>query len=489
MMDLDVPGVNSDQMSTKKLKMISPDQTNRTSSRSGPSLLDLPPELLLEISSYITTIADLNRLTQTSKALNHLLLNRLYKSAIDAEGRSGGLQFAAQRNLSGTISHFLAVGANINFELQAAWAHFFLQEPQWVGNRWLKSICYMGNAAVGEPAPYGALHAFTRPGILRGTPLSFAIHAKRPSMVRLLVANGADLNLTHGINDVFSSALRDAVIGKSEAMVKLVLELGSDPNLGAEEGGEDLLFLTTEYRLLRVLLEAGLDPNVLGSAHEPILEHNARQRNPSLRTLRLLLKHGADVHAQGGCLKIAIREGNLAFVKELYRARWKGSFTLNQGMGTGMQNIALTPLAHAVQSCQVEVIAYLLALGADVNAADRSGRTPLHFACQHAETKRRTALVREKGREIETVEVMCDSGAEISRMAKNGETPVNVAARFGALSALEVLFERGARSDLNEADVGYLKGFLDEDAYGEDFRARARGIIERWIPEEMKDIS
>ena len=92
-----------------------------------------------------------------------------------------------------------------------------------------------------------------------------------------------------------------------------------------------------------------------------------------------------------------------------------------------------TPLHYAVTSSRTEMIAYLIAQGADIAAADRTGMQPLHVAIvQHAPDR------------PDQIAQLLDAGAGISAQDDFGDTPLHVAAMFGKLRILKYLIERGA---------------------------------------------
>lgn len=77
----------------------------------------------------------------------------------------------------------------------------------------------------------------------------------------------------------------------------------------------------------------------------------------------------------------------------------------------GMDEYGRTPLHYASEEAEVE---FLLASGLNVNHQDDNGWTPLHFASQ-------------KGA-LEAAELFLDSGADVEAIDLNGNTPLWVAA-------------------------------------------------------------
>ena len=94
-----------------------------------------------------------------------------------------------------------------------------------------------------------------------------------------------------------------------------------------------------------------------------------------------------------------------------------------------------TPLHFAANAA---VAAVLIERGADVEALDWSGRTPLHWAAQFGRA--------------DVADRLIQAGARVDRPAKDGATPLHWAAREGHHEIVRLLLARGAKPDVKDQD-------------------------------------
>ena len=104
-------------------------------------------------------------------------------------------------------------------------------------------------------------------------------------------------------------------------------------------------------------------------------------------------------------------------------------------------NLLHIALDRLIKPANPDVIRQLIELGVDVNAKDRCGWTPLHFA---ARTKCPAA---DQNRFIACIKLMIDAGADVNAKDDEGVTPLHrsVFTYPWNLELMEVFFAAGAK--------------------------------------------
>jgi len=150
----------------------------------------------------------------------------------------------------------------------------------------------------------------------------------------------------------------------------------------------------------------------------------------------------------------AIRSQDLAAVKASIKA--------DSTLVNARDNSGATALHHAVGFGNAATIAFLLDAGADVNAKNRRGATPLHWATTSEEKVR---LLLDRGAEIDAkqaegrtplyqvasmanhnhiLRLLLDKGASASAPTVTNTTPLSAASARGDVDAMRLLIAKGA---------------------------------------------
>jgi len=256
------------------------------------------------------------------------------------------------------------------------------------------------------------------------TPLMYAARQGSTDAARVLIASGAELNVTDPDS---TTALMIAIINGHYDTAELLVEKGADPNITDTTGTAALYAAVdmntlgevyghparpnsskvTALDLMKVLLEHGANPNarlksttlqrahtpgefLLGEGTTPLMR---AAKNGDAPTLGLLLSHGADFNARQ-------KNGTTALM-----------FASGQGYGTGTFAKDYATVDELLESVKV-----LVAAGADVNAVNEAGDTPLHFGAQASD---------------DIVKFLVASGARLDVKDKQGRTPVEMALGIG----------------------------------------------------------
>ena len=125
-----------------------------------------------------------------------------------------------------------------------------------------------------------------------------------------------------------------------------------------------------------------------------------------------------------------------------------------------------TPLLIVAQKGNVEMFKLLLEKGADVNAQDKCRKTPIHLAARNGNVEMFKLLL-EKGADVnaqdeydftplhiailynhyKAAETLIELGADIEAQDKDGMTPLLIAAKYGNVEMFKLLLEKGANID------------------------------------------
>ncbi len=275
------------------------------------------------------------------------------------------------------------------------------------------------------------------------TALMWAAADGHADVVEALSEAGADLHAR--LKSGFTPMLFAAREGRIE-VVRALLRAGvnaneaiqADPKGGAPKEGPSALILAVEnghFELAIALVEAGADPNDQRSGYTPLhtlswVRKPNRGDDPegqppptgsgnltSLQFARKLVKLGADVNAR-------LARGSSG----------KGKLSMTGAM----------PFLLASKTADLPYMELLVELGADPQAANKDGCTPLMAAAGIGTL----APDEEAGTEPEAlaaVEYLLQRGANVNAVDQNGETAMHGAAYKSLPKMVQLLADRGAK--------------------------------------------
>lgn len=169
-------------------------------------------------------------------------------------------------------------------------------------------------------------------------------------------------------------------------------------------------------------------------AFEPL--HVATSKNDT-NAMAVILKDGVDINV----IEISHGCASLHWASRFNRMQ-AAKFLIAQGADVNARdNLGITPVHYAALCGHYDMVEMLLLNKADVNAFDDQGLTPLHMAAQYGHAR--------------IVELLLSYGANISAKTNHsGLSPLHWAAFWGHTEAIRTLIEHGA--DINAQDnCGY----------------------------------
>ena len=278
----------------------------------------------------------------------------------------------------------------------------------------------------------GATDANTKDGHGE-TPLMYAAFTGSLDAMKFLIEKGADVNSQ---NEFGSTALIWSAT--DPAKVRLLVEKGANVNLASKKGRTALLVAAMSDRsaaVVRLLLDKGADLKAVDYLKTTPLR--AATLGNDTETIRLLIDAGVDVNAADlpgitPLMMAAGWNGNLRAVEMLLAKDANVNAVSRPVMGLPAKNGAsefgsLTALTMSAAFGPPDLISTLLAAGADVNAKDVRGMTPLMLAV--ANDHQNPAVIR----------MLIEHGADPNVKSKPGDTAADWARKTGLPGGIELL--------------------------------------------------
>ncbi|CAH1969286.1 unnamed protein product [Acanthoscelides obtectus] len=309
------------------------------------------------------------------------------------------------------------------------------------------------------------------------TPLMVAAAKGRSSLVRELLAHGADPNVED--NDSWTALLNAAKEGYSDIVLQL-LEHNAEIDHRDMGGWTALMWATykghTETALL--LIERGADVNAHGNYHVSSLIWAAGRGRTEI--VDALLRHGAKVNVGDKygttALVWASRKGHTEIVEMILRA---GANVDTAGM------YSWTALLVATYGNHIDVVSLLLEHKPNVNALDKDGCSPLTIACKEGYYEIATALMATgayiniqdrsgdtnlihavKGGHRQIVEALLKKYADVDIPGKERKTPIYIAVEKGNVNIVKILLNVNPDLEIatKDGDTPLLKAVRSRNA-------------------------
>lgn len=279
------------------------------------------------------------------------------------------------------------------------------------------------------------------------TALMWAAAANNAGAVAALVAGDADLAMR---TEKGLDALLFAVRAGRVAAVTALLDAGADigATLATGESALELALVNTHWDLAHLLLDRGADPDQSDAGYTAL--HRLAVQRAIIRGV--VPSEEADIPI--GALDITLdlvaklialgADVNARMAKD----RLKEQRFVN--MRDVLFRVGATPFLLAAKEADLELMAILLGSGADPTIATTDGTTPLMAAAGLYSDTGNLHRFRERGWEadvLEAVEICLDSGNDVNAVNAIGDTALHGAAYRGGIDVARLLVGRGARLD------------------------------------------
>ena len=217
-------------------------------------------------------------------------------------------------------------------------------------------------------------------------------------------------------------------------MRKELLDSGTDVNSWSSLGkGDHTPLMYAVYmghvEVARVLVEAGADVNTAHAPDHTVLYHALESFQLSAELVQLLVDAGVDVNHKSLFWTVEFASRTLAGGSEVQEVM---RILIDAGADVRARDESGTPvIVHAVRYRNNQLVETLLRSGADIDATEQSsGRTALGLA----------AAIEAP----ETVKLLIEWGADLEASDKSGDTPLMIARGKGSEEIAKLLIDAGA---------------------------------------------
>eukprot|EP00730_Choanoeca_flexa_P005212 TRINITY_DN11906_c0_g1_i15.p1 TRINITY_DN11906_c0_g1~~TRINITY_DN11906_c0_g1_i15.p1 ORF type:complete len:655 (+),score=96.94 TRINITY_DN11906_c0_g1_i15:11-1975(+) len=245
-------------------------------------------------------------------------------------------------------------------------------------------------------------------------------------------------------------------VGVQNAVVRMLLEHGADPNLTLDGDAPLHRAMYSDPEVVATLLEFDADPNAVDKyGNTPLLSdamsYEWNRPDNVLSMLKLLIAAGADVNFQNGSpLRKALYDYQMPLEETCMLIKAGAAMPADDKTGNTALHRACQVLQNAAAYDDERgplTIKCMLQHGFDINAANKEGYTPLHTFSNHVNDGALVELLREFYGDFPTegLDLLLHYGADCNALTNHGESPLLLTLLSGYEEDAKTLEHHGAR--------------------------------------------
>jgi serine/threonine protein kinase/ankyrin repeat protein len=264
--------------------------------------------------------------------------------------------------------------------------------------------------------------------------LHFAVISKNKEIFKLLIQNGADINIK---DNKGRTTLDYAILRNNEEIAKILIEKGADVNAKDNEGGTILRSALYNRRsIFKLLIEKGADINAKDNKGRTILHSALMSHGSTEDTIKLLIEKGADVNAKDNEGRTTLDYVVMYNQKTDYTIS-NFKLLIEKGADINAKDSEGRSLLHnAVLNNNIQIVKLLIKSKVNIDIKDRHGLTPLYYALGvYASTS--------TNKDTTILKILIANGADVSIKNNYGQTAFCYLVKDNKKDILKILIEKG----------------------------------------------